>query len=379
MNRKNRSKSSERTGLNRRALSPQTGPEPVSPGSPPGFPNLQSKEEKRKPSSFLLRKRLFSFFTLFFLFLLTACPDRKAQSTPEAAAVVSTIRPYYLLTRALLPSEIPVKLLIPPGSSPHTFALTPGQLKLLEDAPLIIANGGGLEGSLHEPLEDWAKKVFFAVSAVPEEKLLAGGEDHHEDEDHEGEHEEEAGTHKEDSAHDARDTHDDHDESFGFDPHVWLSPVNLRLITQALTRRLQALYPARSEEIRAHEEALLGRLDAVDDRIRRERKQISDPQFLGFHNAFGYFRERYRIGSAGHIVSSPGKEPGPRELTEIGEKVKKGKIKVIYIEPQLNPKAARVIAREFKLSVETLDPLGAGVENIPDLILNTWNIMKKHF
>ena len=51
------------------------------------------------------------------------------------------------------------------------------------------------------------------------------------------------------------------------------------------------------------------------------------------------------------------KEPGPKYLGEVVDLAKKNNIITIFVEPEYNPKAAEVIAREMNASIISLDPL----------------------
>ena len=55
---------------------------------------------------------------------------------------------------------------------------------------------------------------------------------------------------------------------------------------------------------------------------------------------------------------APGREPTPRHLQDIIAAVRRYGIRVIFTEPQLNPRAAEVIAQEAGVRVLMLDPMG---------------------
>jgi len=69
------------------------------------------------------------------------------------------------------------------------------------------------------------------------------------------------------------------------------------------------------------------------------------------------------------------------ELIEIGRKIKAKPVSVVFIEPQFNPKAAQVLAREYNLKVAVLDPLGAvsGTTNSAAHLLQVWSVMQQYF
>ena len=51
------------------------------------------------------------------------------------------------------------------------------------------------------------------------------------------------------------------------------------------------------------------------------------------------------------------KEPGPKYLGEVIDLARTNNITTIFVEPEYNPKAAEVMAREMNAGIVTLDPL----------------------
>jgi len=58
------------------------------------------------------------------------------------------------------------------------------------------------------------------------------------------------------------------------------------------------------------------------------------------------------------IEMAPGRESTPRHLQEIVKAVKGSGLRVVFIEPQLNPRVAETVAREAGVRVLMLDPMG---------------------
>ncbi len=80
--------------------------------------------------------------------------------------------------------------------------------------------------------------------------------------------------------------------------------------------------------------------------------------FVSFHPSFSYFARRYNLHEVGTIEAAPGREPTPRHLQNLVAAIRRYGIKVVFAEPQLNPRVAEVIAQEAGVKVLRLDPMG---------------------
>ncbi len=266
--------------------------------------------------------------------LLAGCGTRQERDEP---LILATVYPYGLLLKQLAGDSLEVRTLVPPNASPHTYSAKPSDLKALGEADLIVANGYGLETNLEDALAARQDKLLKV------EDLLtppSGGAE--------------------------------------ANPHVWLSPRNLIAITLRLGDELQSRFPEHKAAIGQNTGALIAQLTALDARIRQERTTFAKTPIITWHDSFHWFFEDYGIASLGTVQSSPGKEPTAKELNHLADLIKANGVKAIYSEPQMNAKAAKVLAGELGLRVIGLDPLGYSYrpETILDVILNNWEGMK---
>ena len=284
-------------------------------------------------------------YILTAVIVFTACGGKT--DSPE---LIATIHPYGLLLKELAGNRMRTGSLIPPGASPHTYSPIPADLRKLQRAKLIVANGLGLEGAVSRKLYSMKKSMGNRL-IVAGSVLLGkhGGHSHH---------------------HDHRQN-----------PHLWMSRKHLAAAAALIVARLEKIDPAGREVYRNNLGKFLAAMDRVDSLIRKERKLFKNPGIVTFHDAFFYFRKEYGIKLVAVVASSPGRQPSSKELAAIGRKIRENPVKTIFIEPQLNPKAARVIAGEYGLTVSKLDPLGSttGVGTMAQHFLKSWNIMKKSF
>ena len=148
-------------------------------------------------------------------------------SQARAVEVLATIKPLQLIASAITEGVTETQLLLPPGSSPHDYALRPSDVRKTKRADLVLWVGPELERFLAPVLEKKANSLML---------LPLMSEEHNE---HEHEH------HK--IAIESHDDHHDHPHDHGTqDVHIWLDPHQAEQIAQLLAGRLIMLDPDNS-------------------------------------------------------------------------------------------------------------------------------------
>jgi zinc transport system substrate-binding protein len=102
----------------------------------------------------------------------------------------------------------------------------------------------------------------------------------------------------------------------------------------------------------------LDELDKLHRLIKATVETFSIRKYVSFHASWDYFARSYGLESVGVIEAAPGRNPTPLQIRNIIALIKKHRIRAVFAEPQFNPRAAKVIAREANVNVLLLDPLG---------------------
>ena len=162
--------------------------------------------------------RLFSVFVAFVAsFLLIG-------SAQAEVKVLTSIKPLQLIAAAVQDGVAIPEVLLPPGASPHNYALRPSDVRKVQSVDLLYWIGPDMEGFLPRVLNG-RTLPSVAVQDLPGMKLRRFAEDSHS-------HAEEADEH-------------DHDHRPGsLDAHLWLSPINARVIATKMAADLSAADPA---------------------------------------------------------------------------------------------------------------------------------------
>ncbi|MBC6406502.1 MAG: zinc ABC transporter substrate-binding protein [Rhodospirillales bacterium] len=336
--------------------------------------------------------------TLCSLFTLLGTITAAAADGPR---VVTSIKPLYGLTAALMQGVGEPFLLIDGKNSPHGYSLRPSEARALSGADLVVWVGPNLESFLVEPLNSLAKKAT-AVTAMeldgitvlePREGGIWGqhrhnhGHNHgtedgqaHEGHNHDGHNhdrhdhdghtrdghaDEEQQEGHEEVAHSSHKDEEHHDHG-RIDPHVWLDPSNAIVIAQAAAKALSDRDPAHAGVYVQNLERLIASLEALDRALAEQLRPVEDAPYIVFHDAYHYFENRYGLSPVGTLTVSPESTPGARRVAELREILSNRGAVCIFSEPQFKPALIDSLAEGTDIGYGTLDPLGAEVPKGPD-------------
>ncbi len=260
-------------------------------------------------------------------------------STPKQSAqgklrVVVSIYPLKSLVEQVGDDQVAVTVLVPPGTSPHTFEPRPRDVLALQKADLVVFVGMGLE-------HPWGERLVESAGTKPEALVeLARG---------------------------VVPTPDSN-------PHVWLSPRNGIVMVQNLVAALARRDPAHADLYRARGDSLIHALDSLDQRYRQRFAQLKHRAFVATHAAWVYLARDYGLDLVAVVQQKPGEEPSARQVAEILQKMRQHGVRVVAVEPQLPEKAAQVLAAETGARIVRLDPLGIATGHTDYLDLLAYNL-----
>lgn len=321
---------------------------------------------------------------------------------PAAAdiKVVASIKPVHSLVSGVMAGVGAPSLIVEGAGSPHTYALKPSRAQALQDADVIFWIGHELEPFLEKPLEslsgDATVVELMDTKGLTMVTLREGGafeghthegdehghsehghedEAKHEDDDHEHGHSEDAHEghdHGDEAKHDSDEEHghhDDHDahEAMEVNVHIWLDPMNAKIMVGEIARKLAAADPANAALYAANAKALAARIDGVSANISELLKPVRDRPFVVFHDAYQHFESRFGLNAVGSITVSPEVVPGAARISEIRAKIIGLDAACVFSEPQFTPKLVSVVTEGTRARQGVLDPLGADLTPGPDL------------
>ena len=296
-----------------------------------------------------------------FTFFLPASADIK---------VVASIKPIHSLASYLMNGVAKPDLIVDGYASPHGFAMKPSHAKMLQNADIIFWVGEDLENFLEKPLGSIAKKAEkielmqvkgLQVLKFRERNIFDDHDDHgHDDHGKKEDHDD----HDHDS-HAKKDDHDDHDDHDGheghnhgeFDPHIWLDPINAKVILFEMSKHLIENDPKNESVYRANLSKAYKDIDKLTSDVTSELNE--SVASIVFHDAYQYFEKRFNVNILGAFTVNTDVMPGAEQLAEIREVIEHDNVACVFSEPQFNPDIIKAVAKDMNIKTGVVDPLGA--------------------
>lgn len=266
--------------------------------------------------------------------------------------VLTSIKPLQLIAAAVQADLGQPEALLPPGASPHHFALRPSDVRKAQQADLLYWIGPDLENFLPRVLAG-RDKPSVAVQTLPGLALRHFGED--------------AGDEDEHHHHDA-DEHDHDHRPGSLDAHLWLLPANARVIAAKMAADLAAADPANAARYQANLAAFEQRLAALDGQLQARLAPLAGKPFFVFHQAFDYFEAAYGLRHAGVFSAASEVQPGARAVAAMRERLQAAGPACVFSEPPLRPRLAETLSAGLPVTLAELDALGAKARNYEQLL-----------
>ncbi len=276
--------------------------------------------------------RLFALFVAFTASLFVI------SSAQAEVRVLTSIKPLQLIAAAVQDGIAVPEVLLPPGASPHNYALRPSDVRKVQSVELLYWIGPDMESFLPRVLKG-RTLPSLAVQDLPGLKLRHFAEDNHS-------HAEEADEH-------------DHDHRPGsLDAHLWLSPVNARVIADRMAADLSAADPANAARYQSNAKAFDARLDALDARLKTRLAPIAGKPYFVFHEAFDYFEDAYGLKHAGVFSVAAEVQPGVQHVAAMRMRLQEVGKTCVFSEPPLRPRLAETLVAGLPVKLAELDALG---------------------
>lgn len=276
--------------------------------------------------------RLFSIFVAFVAsFLLIG-------SAQAEVKVLTSVKPLQLIAAAVQDGVAVPEVLLPPGASPHNYALRPSDVRKVQSVDLLYWIGPDMEGFLPRVLKG-RTLPSVAMQDLPGLKLRHFAEDNHS-------HAEEADEH-------------DHDHRPGnLDAHLWLSPINARVIATKMAADLSAADPANAARYQSNLKVFDERLDALDLRLKARLAGIAGKPYFVFHEAFDYFEDAYGLKHTGVFSVAAEVQPGAQHVAAMRTRLQEVGKTCVFSEPPLRPRLAETLVAGLPVKLAELDALG---------------------
>ena len=306
----------------------------------------------------------------------------------EVPRVATDIAPVHSLVSMVMQGAGSPDLIIPPGASPHSYAMRPSEARAVAKADLVVWVGPSLAPWLEEPMSSLAQGAErLTLQDVEGIRLLTnrsgvafeahdhgdheghedhdGHDDHAEHDDHEGHDHADHADHDDHDhdAHEEADAHAGHNHAPGaLDPHIWLDPQNAVVWLDAIAASLSAQDPENAALYADNAAQAQAQLVDLQADIQAELTPLRGQKFVVFHDAYHYFEARFDVEASAAISLSDGAAPSAARLAEVRDVVKDTQAACVFTEPQFNAGLVDALQDGTALKSASLDPIGAALE-----------------
>ncbi|MFN3996448.1 metal ABC transporter solute-binding protein, Zn/Mn family [Algoriphagus sp.] len=249
----------------------------------------------------------------FLLILVSFACKIDSKETRTKPLIVATTSILADGIKNIVQENADVVALMPAGVDPHLYKASVRDLDLLTNADLVVYHGLYLEGKMTEIFEKLAlSQTLIDISqGLPKDDLIRSGPEAH-----------------------------------SVDPHIWF---DVKLWSKAMAYVSQEMIewkPEWKSNLESNSTAYLAQLKELDDEVRTKVNELrtAGQVLVTAHDAFAYFGIAYQLEVKSLQGLSTLSEPGLRDLTELITIVQENKVKAIFAEQTISPKAIRAVA-----------------------------------
>lgn len=226
---------------------------------------------------------------------------------------------------------VDVRVMVGPGHNPATYEPTPQQMAALYNADIYFRIGVPFESAWLDKIKLNNENLIIVECC----EFIANLNSH----DH------------------------SHDHNADYDPHVWTSPKNVIKIAELIKNSLIKIDNKNISIYEASEKSFKERLMGLDEVVKNKTKNLTNRTLIVSHPSWSYFADEY--GFTQVSIEREGKEIQASSLVKLIKLAKEKDVKTIFVQPQFNDRAAKVVANELNAEIIILDPLAFNyVENM---------------
>ena len=159
-------------------------------------------------------------------------------------------------------------------------------------------------------------------------------------------------------------------ESSMYDPHTWLDPLEVANEIQLIADQLSEIDPDHAEDYQANAQEFIQEAQALVEEYQPKFEALSNKTFVTQHTAFSYLAKRFGLNQLGISGVSSDIEPGSKQLLKVNQFVEDHGVQTIFVEPNVSPKAAELVANTTGAKIQTLNPLESDPQNTKTFIEN---------
>lgn len=253
--------------------------------------------------------------------------NKKPQTDLTKIQVMTTLFPLYDFVKNIGGDKTEVSLLLPPGVEAHNFEPKPSDLVKINQADIFIYTGKFMETWAEDIINGISGKnvqvvdASLGITVLAEQRVDLTGKNN------------------------------------GIDPHIWLDFDNAKIMVDNIAAALTAVDSVNADWYQNNAAEYKNKLTELDQEYKTNLAQCASQEIIyGGHYAFGYLAAKYGWSYQSAYGLSPDAEPSAKDFAKIIEQIKNDKIKYIFFEELVSPKAAETLATETGVGLLLLNP-----------------------
>ncbi|TCJ05416.1 metal ABC transporter solute-binding protein, Zn/Mn family [Cytobacillus praedii] len=264
-------------------------------------------------------KKIVGIFLVISLIFVSACSKQNVNEENDEGklTVTTTIGQIADAVKQIGGEKVTVNSLMGPGTDPHLYKATQGDIAKLEKADIIFYSGLHLEGKMLDVLEriNKTKPTYAIAEAIDKESLLSanGG-------------------------------------SYAYDPHVWFDITLWKQALEEVKTGLIEKDPANKSYYEENAQNYFKQLDELQSYAADEMARIPEEQrvLVTAHDAFGYFGKAFNIEVMGLQGLSTDSEYGLGDVQKLVDTLVKRNIKAVFIESSISERSINAVIEGAK-------------------------------
>lgn len=270
---------------------------------------------------------------IVFAVLFMGCTGKKegtpVQADPSESGdqikIVTSFYPMYIMALNItegVPGVEVINMTKPVTGCLHDYQLTPGDMKRLHEAKIMIVNGAQMESFLDDIIKrEQDLKIIEASKGLELLKNKGDG---------------------------------------NVNPHLWVSVSGAIKQVENIEQQLADIDPTRASLYQKNAAIYVEKLADLRKEMHEKLDSVKDTDIVTLHESFPYFAQEFNLNIKAVIQREPGSEPSAGELAETITLIKDSQIKALFAEPQYSSGSAETISRETGVKVFHLDPAVSG-------------------
>jgi len=256
-----------------------------------------------------------SSLTFFFYF-------KKSKPTHNEDKIGVSLYPIYYLAKEIGGDKVKFELIMPVGSDPHHFDLTPEALEKIQNMNYILY--------ADLSIDFWVSRIKNINPKIKLINVTQGVDFIIQDKEK--------------------------------DPHFWFSLKENLKVAENIYKFLEEIDIQNKDYYKERYLKLKEKIEGFDKFTFNELKDIKKRKIVTQHNFLSYFARDYNFEIVGYLEKEEG-ELTPQEIKNLISLIKKYDIKAIFGEKFASNKEAENFAKEYSLKVYYLDTLETGKED----------------